>query len=164
MVNICSLLIVLNFSAFTLTLWTDNISVIVSQIAKGILRRLKHVLPKNVLCTMQYLTLLYPHLSYCSMIWSSASPSQLKRLNVLQKWAMGHITCSKPLAHIISLFKSLNLWKLTDIVNTSCFHLLIPPRTFYQITFETTFWFRCIETLLCYSMLSFVKHCLGSSF
>ena len=98
--------------------WSDHICNISSQISKvvGIFGRLKYVLPRNALRII-YLTLIYPHLSYCSVIWSAASRSQLNKLNVLQKRAIRHITCSKPRDHTNDLFKSLHLLKLSDIIN-----------------------------------------------
>ncbi|KAJ8051132.1 RNA-directed DNA polymerase from mobile element jockey [Holothuria leucospilota] len=97
--------------------WSDHIFNTSSHIARavGILGRLKYLLPRNVLRTI-YLTLIYPHLTYCSGIWSTASHCQLNKLHILQKRAIRHITCSKPRDHTNDLFKSLNLLKLPDII------------------------------------------------
>lgn len=73
------------------------------------------MLPRNVLRTI-YLTLIYPHLSYCSAIWSTASHCQLNKLHILQKRAIRHITCSKPRDHTNGLFTSHKLLKLPDII------------------------------------------------
>ena len=100
--------------------WSDHICNISSQISKvvGILGRLKYVLPRNALRII-YLTLIYPHLNYCCAIWSAASRCQLNRLNILQKRAIRHITCSKARDHTNDLFKSLHLLKLSDVINVS---------------------------------------------
>ena len=100
--------------------WNEHVCNISSQIAKvvGILGRLKYILPKNALRSI-YLALIYPSLNYCSIAWSSTSRTLFDKLNVLQKRAIRHITCSKPRDHTSSLFKSLNLLKLTDIFNTN---------------------------------------------
>ena len=94
------------------------VSHLCSKVAKGvgILGRLRHILPQNVLRTI-YLTLIYPHLTYCSTVWSSASSSLIKRLVTLQKRAVRHITCSRSRDHTGNLFKSLNLLKLHDVIN-----------------------------------------------
>ena len=100
--------------------WNEHVYNISSQIAKvvGILGRLKYIVPRNSLRSI-YLALIYPHLSYCSIAWSSTSRSLFNKLNVLQKRAIRHITCSKPRDHTSSMFKSLNLLKLTDIFKTN---------------------------------------------
>ena len=60
--------------------WHNHISNLCSQVAKGvgIIGRLKRMLPRNVLRTI-YLSLVYPHLSYCSLAWSCTSDTSLKK-------------------------------------------------------------------------------------
>ena len=72
--------------------WHNHISKLCSQVAKGvgIIGRLRRMLPNYVLRTI-YLSLVYPHLSYCSLAWSSTSDTSLKKLVVLQKRAIRHI-------------------------------------------------------------------------
>ena len=69
--------------------WHCHISHLCSQVAKGvgIIGRLKYILPKNVLRTI-YLTLVYPHLTYCATIWSNTTKANLNKLIILQKRAI----------------------------------------------------------------------------
>lgn len=98
--------------------WQEHIHSLSSQIASGvgIIGRLKYVLPKSVLRTL-YFTLIYPHFTYCSTVWSCTRQSYLKRLFLLQKRAVRHICHCGPRDHTDILFKTLNLLKLQDIIN-----------------------------------------------
>ncbi|KAJ8031244.1 hypothetical protein HOLleu_27915 [Holothuria leucospilota] len=100
--------------------WNEHVCNILSKIAKivSILGRLKYIVPRNALRSI-YLALIYPHLNYCSIAWSSTSRSLFDKLNVLQKRAIRHTTCAKPRDHTSVCFKSLNLLKCTDIFNTN---------------------------------------------
>ena len=98
--------------------WVDHISYISSQVAKGvnIIGRLKYIVPKNVL-RMIYLSLIYPHLTYCSSIWSCASSCHIQRLFILQKRAVRHISMVGSRDPTSPICKSLYLLKLHDILN-----------------------------------------------
>jgi hypothetical protein len=52
--------------------WNTHISSISSKIAKniGIISRISHILPTNI-CLKLYYSLVYPYLSYCTMVWAS---------------------------------------------------------------------------------------------
>ena len=95
--------------------WYDHIGVTCSKVAKGvgIIGRMKYILPVNVL-RMLYNTLVLPHISYCSVIWSGAYASYLQKLIVLQNRAIRHITRASSRDHITKHYRSLNLLKLQD--------------------------------------------------
>ena len=76
--------------------------------------RLRNILPRNVLL-MLYYTMLYPHLTYCNLIWGAARPTVLRKLVCLQKRALRLITRSTFRSSSNPLFVSLTLLKLSDI-------------------------------------------------
>ena len=98
--------------------WQEHIRHVSSQVAKGvgIIGRLKFILPKSVLRTL-YFTLIYPHFTYCSTVWSGTKKLNLHHLIILQKRSVRHICHSGPRDHTGSLFQTLNLLKLQDIIN-----------------------------------------------
>ena len=97
--------------------WHDHISTICKIIARntGILSRLKYSVPQHILKTI-YQTLVLPHMSYCTIVWSGTSRIHLHPLEILQKRAIRHITKSPTMEHTSTLFKSLKLLKFNDIV------------------------------------------------
>ena len=92
--------------------WKSHINLISTKLSKsiGVLNKLKHILPKNVL-RMLYCSLILPYLNYSLLAWGF----DLVRLNKLQKRAIRTITCSKYNAHTEPIFRKLNLLKLEDI-------------------------------------------------
>lgn len=62
-------------------------------------------------------TLIYPHFTCCSTVWSSTKESNVNNLVLLQKRAVQHICHSGPRDHTGPLFKMLDLLKLKDIIN-----------------------------------------------
>ena len=121
--------------------WGDHISYVATQVSKGvgILAKLKFTLPLKAL-RLIYLSLILPQLSYCCSVWSGANKSILNKLLILQKRAVRHITCSASRDPTSSLFASLNLLKLPDVITLSlviftyrCLNNLLPTSfsTFY---------------------------------
>ena len=98
--------------------WINHIHFVATTIAKGIgiLSKLKHILPRNILRTL-YLTLIYAHLTYCLAIWSGTCKKYLSKLTVLQKRAIRHISSANYNDHTSVLFSSLHLLKFQDIIN-----------------------------------------------
>jgi len=92
--------------------WRSHIDHTTTKISKvvGILNRLKHFLPQNVLLNI-YNSLIVPHLNYGCLLWEKVS----SRMFRLQKKAIRAITASKYNAHTSPLFKRLGLLKCTDI-------------------------------------------------
>lgn len=100
--------------------WGDHISIVCRKVAKniGILSKLKHYLPQHILKTL-YQTLVVPHFSYCSIIWSGTRDTNLKPLIILQKKAVRHISHAAPRDHTNLLFKDLNVLKINDIIRVN---------------------------------------------
>ena len=92
--------------------WKPHISKIANKISKsiGIMKRLKHFLPQNILLTI-YNTLIVPHLSYCVLAWGFSQ----KRISLLQKKAIRIVCQSNYNAHTDPLFKNSTCLKLLDI-------------------------------------------------
>lgn len=100
--------------------WRDHISAISKKISVnvGILSKLKHSLPSNILLIL-YKTLVLPHLHYCNILWSGTNVSNLHQLTTLQKRAIRHVAKVAPRDHTSPLFRNFNLLKFTDIIYTS---------------------------------------------
>ena len=106
-----------NFDFLGLTInkhlsWKPHIDKIANKISKfnGILNKLKHFLPKNILRTL-YFSLIQSQLNYGILIWGFES----NRLEKLQKKSMRIISCSKYNAHTEPLFKSNRILKMKDM-------------------------------------------------
>ena len=97
--------------------WRDQIIYTSKKVSKnkGILSKLKHYLPSNIL-RMLYQALILPHLNYCSIVWSGTYQSYLDPLNVLQKRVIRHIAHAAPRDHTSHLFKKFNLLKFNDMI------------------------------------------------
>ena len=95
--------------------WNTHIDKVTNKISKytGILNRLKHFLPKNIMRTL-YCSLIQSQLIYCILVWGFEN----KRIEKAQKKSIRVITCSKYNEHTEPLFKSLKLLKISDL-----FHL-----------------------------------------
>ncbi|MFM9988300.1 RNA-directed DNA polymerase [Flavobacterium sp.] len=96
--------------------WKKHIDYIALKISRGlaVMGRLRNTLPRNALL-MLYYTMIYPYLTYCNLIWGSASATALRRLVCLQKRALRLITLSTFRSPSNPLFVSLKLLKLFDI-------------------------------------------------
>ena len=135
----------------TKLIWTDHITLVVSKVAKGVgaLNRARGLLPRKLLLLIYY-SMIYPHISYCNIVWGAASANQLHRLTLLQKRAIRIISNSQYLAHTSLLFANLKLFKLSDIniyqslqflyklkfflLPQSCLHLVqIAPTKLYSV-------------------------------
>ena len=107
---------VTNFNFLGITIdqnitWSDHITKISIKVARviGILSKLKHIFPHNILRTI-YNSLIHPHLIYGLYLWGF-SP---KRLIILQKKAVRTISLSRYLSHSTPLFKNLKILKIDD--------------------------------------------------
>ena len=101
--------------------WHAHVKHISSKISKSvaIIRMLRDTFPKYILKTL-YLTLVYPYLNYCNLIWGSAYASTLIPLVILQKKCIRLICNADFLAHTNPLFKSTKLLKLNQIHEINC--------------------------------------------
>ena len=86
----------------------------------GIMCKLKRFLPQNILIILHN-NLIPPHLQYCIFSWGFKSD----RIFKLQKRAVRIITCGKYNAHTEPLLKTLNLFKIEDIMNTKHWNYII---------------------------------------
>ena len=87
----------------------DQVGKKVSKVA-GIMNRLKHFLPTNILKTI-YNALILPHFTYGLSLWGSKAG----KLFILQKKAVRLITKSHYRAHTSVMFKNLRLLKINDL-------------------------------------------------
>ena len=94
----------------------DHIEFVTKKISKnvGIIKRIRHCLPSNVLNTL-YNTIILPYLSYCNLIWANSGPTSLQSLLVLQKKVMRIITASSFKEHALPLFAKLNQLTISDL-------------------------------------------------
>ena len=93
-----------------------HIKEVCSKISKaiGVIYSLKNYLGVQSLVSL-YFSLILPHLSYCLLVWGSASDSLLKPLELLQKRCVRLITKSPFLAHTDPLFKQYKILKIRDL-------------------------------------------------
>ena len=101
--------------------WKSHITHISNKISKSvaILRYLKFIFPKYILKTI-YLTLVYPYLIYCNMIWGTADKTIIKPLILLQKKSIRIICKADFFDHTDPLFKETKLLKIEQIFKLNC--------------------------------------------
>ena len=95
----------------------SHITLLCSKIAKSlyIINRVKNLLPKESLVTLYY-ALIHSHLSYCTSIYGSATPTSLSKLVTLQKKAIRTI-CNVPYrTHTAPLFKHLQILPIEKLI------------------------------------------------
>jgi len=92
--------------------WDSHVNRIALKISRtiGIINKLKHFVPLNVLLTL-YNSLVLPHMNYGLLIWGHRS----ERIFKLQKKAVRIISQSKYNSHSEPIFKTLKLLKIQDI-------------------------------------------------
>jgi len=68
--------------------WSVHINNIVSKLSKGVgvISRLRHTLPTNLLIKIYYI-LIMPYLTYCCVIWGNSALTHLKKLLLFRKSA-----------------------------------------------------------------------------
>jgi len=93
--------------------WKPHINHITKKISRtiGIMVKLKHFLPGNILQTL-YNYLVFPYLNYGILIWGTSA----NRLFILQKKAIRLIANMKYNAHTQPLFKHLQLLTINDVL------------------------------------------------
>ena len=97
-------------------IWKSHIKHVCTKTAQGlgVMNRLKYFLPEHILLTLYY-TLVYPHISYCAIIWGSAYATALLPLLTLQKKIMRVIAFAEFNAHTASLFAKYETLRVSDI-------------------------------------------------
>ena len=101
--------------------WQSHIKHISNKMSKSvaILRYLKFTFPKYILKTL-YLTLIYPYLIYCNIIWGSADKTIIKPLILLQKKCLRIICKVNFFEHTDPLFSETKLLKIEQIFKVNC--------------------------------------------
>ena len=80
----------------------------------GIIRKISGFISQNALHILYY-SLIYPHLSYCNIVWASTYPTNLHKLFITQKKFVRLATFSNYLSPSAPLFKKLNILSIYDI-------------------------------------------------
>ena len=124
--------------------WNVHVQTIQKKIAKtvGVMSRLKHVVPHNVLKTL-YNSLIFPYLNYGILAWGTWA----HKLFTLQKKAIRIITNSKYNAHTDPLFKALKILKVKDICTHQEYKFL------FKFHNKTLPWYFCHEMITVHSQL-----------
>ena len=101
--------------------WKPHIDHICSKISKAIaiLYKIKHSFPKYIL-RMIYMSLIYPYINYCNIIWGSAYDCHLNPLIVLQKKAIRLINNSKYRDPSAPIFYNLKLLPISKVFHLNC--------------------------------------------
>lgn len=101
--------------------WRSHIDFIALKISRSlaILSKLKHLLSNKILLTLYY-TLIFPHLSYCIIVWGGAAQSVLHKLDILQKRAIRIVNGSQYLSHTSPIFKKYNVLRCVDLYTYNC--------------------------------------------
>ena len=96
--------------------WSKHIEDVCKKISRaiGVLSRLRHILPLNVLIKL-YNTLILPYISYFTIVWGNCSNSLINKVFILQKRAIRVITSSPPRTSSKPLFKQYNILSIHDI-------------------------------------------------
>jgi len=115
--------------------WKDHILQISKKMAKniGILRRMRHYLPSNILINLYY-TFIFPYLSYCNISWGVNYTRTINCLVVLQKLAIRTVfhvqwgISTKPTFKVNNLLTILDINRLQiGLFMYRYHHKLLPP-------------------------------------
>ena len=100
--------------------WKSHIAHICSKVSKclAILRLVKSIFPKNIL-KMVYMALFNSYLSYCNLIWGSATVGIVKPLFMHKKKAVRILTNSKFLEHTRPLFNKVKVLTVFQIYESN---------------------------------------------
>ena len=98
--------------------WREQIYCLSKKIYKsiGIIRKVSHLVSKQCLLTLYY-SLIYPHLSYCNIVWGSTFTTTLKKILTLQNRFVRLASGSVWDATAAPLFKNLHILTIYDINN-----------------------------------------------
>ena len=101
--------------------WKSHISYICKKISKsvGIMHRVRFFLSSNTKISLYY-SLIYPYLTYCTIVWPSTYVTNLNRIFLLQKRAVRAMTNSNHRAPSAPLFAQLNI---LDIFKVNSFDI-----------------------------------------
>ena len=111
--------------------WKSHINELCLKLSKtvDILSKVRYYVSKHI-----HYSLIYPFLTYGVHVWGLTFPTFLTQLFIIQKRALRIISFSEPKSHSEPLFKSLNLFKLNDVIESQILsfvyqlsHGLLPP-------------------------------------
>ena len=96
--------------------WKSHFSHIANKISKsiGVIYKASFCLPLESLRILYY-SMIYPYLQYCVIVWGLTYPTNIRRIELLQKRVIGILNKSAFDAHTSPIFKKLDLLKLNDI-------------------------------------------------
>ena len=97
--------------------------------ANGILAKLRHYLPKEVLVSVYY-ALFYSHLNYCTQIWGQPVSNLISRITNLQNRAVRIMSFADYHAPVNPLYRDLKLIKFKDLVHLK--NVLLVHSVFHQ--------------------------------
>ena len=94
----------------------NHISHIVGKISKitGVFYKLKPFVPREILVNLYY-SLVYPHLTYCILVWGGTYRTHLFNIELIQKKLVRIITNSEYLAHSKPLFHQTGILKIYEL-------------------------------------------------
>ena len=123
--------------------WETHVNFIAAKISKsvGLLYKAKYYLPPKSLLTLYY-ALVYPYLTYSSLIWASTYVTNLQRIYLLQKRAVRTISkvdykaSSKPLFANLKILDVFSIYSLQVSSFMYLYHNDALPIAFTQI-FQT---------------------------
>ena len=100
--------------------WKPHVNFIAGTISKsvGLLYKAKYYLPSKSLLTLYY-ALIYPYLTYCSLIWASTYVTDLQQIYLLQKRAVRTISKADYKASSKPLFANLKILDVFSIYTLS---------------------------------------------
>ena len=96
--------------------WKSHFSHIANKISKsiGVIYKASFCLPLESLRILYY-SMIYPYLQYCVIVWGLTYPTNIRRIELLQKRVIRILNKSAFDAHTSPIFKKLDLLKLNDI-------------------------------------------------
>lgn len=96
--------------------WDKQVNTLANKLSRctGILNRLKHFLPSNIMLKI-YNALVLPHLNYCIGVWGNTEQCNLERLFLLQKKAIRCIADVGFLDHTDPIFRRFKLLKIYQL-------------------------------------------------
>ena len=98
--------------------WKNYVDELYLKVSKtvGIFSKSRYYVGLDVTC-MLYYSLIYPSVTYGTLVWGLRCPTYLKPVVTLQKDIVRIVIFSEPASHSEPLLKSLNLLKFSDIIH-----------------------------------------------
>ena len=143
--------------------WKSQIQDIKVKISKivGVIHKVKKQMDRESLKQI-YMSLMYPHLLYCSSVWGGAYQTCLQDLFVTQKKAVRAITNSQKYEHTNPLFHQYNLLKLQDIISMQTLLFVYNAITTCPLSIDYRYVSRSIETRRSQAMDLLLPRCRTS--